>query len=98
MPGYVNVVGAVQSNAVWLRQLRLMCRSSITTETPHAGTCRGGNRLRLHIDVPHDMVIAFSDIDISFCVEPDFVRSVELPERSERSSVFRVGPAMLVAP
>src|SRR5262249_1778559 len=85
----VNVVRPVQSNAVRLRQLRLIRRTAIAAEAAHAGACRSRNSLRLHVDVSHDVIVAFSDIYIAFRVESDFVRRIEL-RRCRGSSITRV--------
>src|SRR5262245_58927903 len=74
----VNIVRPVQSDAVRLRELRPVCRSTIATIA--ADACSGGrvDQARFHVNVSDDMAVSLGNVDIPLAVETNFVWSAEL--------------------
>src|SRR5262249_26958090 len=68
----------IESDTVWLRQLSLIRRTTVAAVAADAGAGRGRDQAGLHVDIPHDVAVALSDIDVSLAVESNLVRRAEL--------------------
>src|SRR5262245_4252297 len=74
----VNIVRPIQSDAVRLRESRLVCRSTIATIAADACSGCRTDQTRFHVDVSDDMAVSLGNVDIPLAVETNFVWSAEL--------------------
>ena len=60
-----------------LFELRLGCRAAIAAVTCHAGAGEGGDDLRFHVDLAHDVVRHVDDVEIAFGIKAELMREPE---------------------
>ena len=67
----------IHGNAVRLTKLRPCGRSAVPGESRGAGAGERGDHAGFRVDFPHDVVVAFGNVQVPGGVELDFVRHVQ---------------------